>query len=172
VFRFQHNKVEIVIRINNETPPRGDEMKINVDMKGLNKSLQQIQQYSQEKVNNVKSIVAESTTNIENGAVARAPVSEIDGGNLKNGIFKEFDNNGLLGHVIDPSGYGLYVEYGTGIYAEGDKPGRQTPWVYYDNKLNRFVFTRGMKAQPFLFPSHEEERPDFVRNLEKEMSKP
>jgi Bacteriophage protein of unknown function (DUF646). len=146
-------------------------MKINVSLKGLKQAQVSIQQYTAEKIEGIKSIVAESTTNIENGAVARAPVAEIDGGNLKNGIFKEFANNYLIGRVVDPSGYGLYVEFGTGIYAKGDKPGRQTPWVYFDTKLNRYVFTRGMKPQPFLFPSHEEERPKFIRNLEREMGK-
>jgi hypothetical protein len=146
-------------------------MKINVNLNGLRQAQNQLQQYAAEKIENIKSIVAESTTNIENGAVVRAPVAEIDGGNLKNGIFKEFDNNGLVGRVIDPSGYGLYVEYGTGVYAEGEKPGRQTPWVYFDTKLNRYVWTRGMRAQPFLFPSHEEERPKFIRNLERELKK-
>lgn len=144
-------------------------MRINVNLNGLRQAQNQIQQYTAEKIEKIKSIVAESTTNIENGAVVRAPVAEIDGGNLKNGIFKEFDNNGLIGRVIDPSGYGLYVEFGTGIYAEGEQPGRQTPWVYYDTKLNRYVFTRGMRPQPFLHPSHEEERPNFIRKLEREL---
>ncbi|WP_257475159.1 HK97-gp10 family putative phage morphogenesis protein [Bacillus sp. MCCB 382] len=147
-------------------------MRMNVSMKGLNKSIQQMNQYTAEKVNAIKAIVAESTQNIENGSVARSPVSEIDGGNLKNGIYKEFADGGFVGRVIDPSGYGLYVEFGTGIYAEGDKPGRSTPWVYFDEKLNRFVFTRGMRAQPFMNPSYEEERPNYIRSLEKELRKP
>jgi HK97 gp10 family phage protein len=147
-------------------------MRMKVSVQGLNKSIQQMNQYTNQKVDAIKTIIAESTQNIENGAVARSPVAEIDGGNLKNGIFKEFADGGLIGKVIDPSGYGLYVEFGTGIYAEGDKPGRQTPWVYFDDKLDRFVFTRGMRAQPFLNPSYEEERPNYIRNLEKELKKP
>lgn len=147
-------------------------MRINVNITGLRNVQNSIHQYSVDKLESIKAIVAESATNIENGAVARAPVAEIDGGNLKNGIFKVFEDNETSARVIDPSGYGLYVEFGTGIYAEGDQPGRQTPWVYYNTKINRFVFTRGMRAQPFMNPSFEEERPNFIRNLEREMSNP
>lgn len=145
-------------------------MRINVNFNGLQQAQRKIEQYTAKKIDGIKSIVAESTTNIENGAVARAPVAEIDGGNLKNGIFKEFSDGGMVGRVISPANYSVYVEFGTGIYAEGEEPGRQTPWVYYNTKLNKFVWTRGMRAQPFLHPSHEEERPNFIRNLEREMS--
>ena len=43
--------------------------------------------------------------------------------------------------------YALYVELGTGIFAEkGD--GRKTPWVWWDQN-GKFYFTRGMKPKPF-----------------------
>jgi HK97 gp10 family phage protein len=48
--------------------------------------------------------------------------------------------------------YAKYVEHGTGIYAvNGD--GRKTPWVYYNERWGRFVYTHGNKPQPFLFPA-------------------
>jgi len=78
-------------------------MRINVRMKGLQQAQANMQKYAASKVENVKKIVAKSTTNIENGAVSRAPVAEIDGGNLKNGIFKEFANDDLVGRVISPA---------------------------------------------------------------------
>jgi len=47
--------------------------------------------------------------------------------------------------------YAIYHEFGTGIYAEsGD--GRQTPWVYFYQKLGHFVTTVGMRARPFFRP--------------------
>ncbi len=47
--------------------------------------------------------------------------------------------------------YALYVELGTGIFAEkGD--GRKTPWVWKDQN-GKYHFTRGMKPQPFLRPA-------------------
>lgn len=47
--------------------------------------------------------------------------------------------------------YALYVELGTGVYAEnGD--GRKTPWVWKDYN-GKWHYTRGMKAKPFLRPA-------------------
>lgn len=44
--------------------------------------------------------------------------------------------------------YALYVELGTGIYADEGK-GRQTPWVWRD-KNGKYHFTRGMKPTHFM----------------------
>jgi hypothetical protein len=144
---------------------------MNIDLSSLNKSIQQIQSFTENKVNGIKTVISESTMAIEGGAITRAPVSEIDGGNLKNSIHSRFFDNGLTGEVSASAEYSLYVEMGTGIYASGDKPGRTTPWIYFDEKLKKFIFTRGMKPMPFMLPSWEEERPIYLKNLERELSK-
>lgn len=58
--------------------------------------------------------------------------------------------------------YAPYVEYGTGIHAEGGN-GRKTPWTYYNEKLNKFFTTKGMKAQPFLRPALDENRKNLLK---------
>jgi hypothetical protein len=50
--------------------------------------------------------------------------------------------------------YSIYVELGTGIFAEKGN-GRKTPWVWKDFN-GKWHFTRGMKARPFLRPAVEE----------------
>ena len=50
--------------------------------------------------------------------------------------------------------YSVYVELGTGIFAEKDN-GRKTPWVWKDFN-GKWHFTRGMKARPFLRPAVED----------------
>lgn len=52
--------------------------------------------------------------------------------------------------------YGKYVEFGTGIYAEGGN-GRQTPWRF-KTADGRWVTTRGARAQPFMRPGFDEGR--------------
>lgn len=47
--------------------------------------------------------------------------------------------------------YSVYVELGTGIFAEKGN-GRKTPWVWKDQN-GKYHFTRGMKPQPFLRPA-------------------
>lgn len=46
-----------------------------------------------------------------------------------------------------------FLEHGTGIFRE-DGSGRQTPWVYYNERWQRFVFTRGQKPQPHWSPAY------------------
>lgn len=56
--------------------------------------------------------------------------------------------------------YALYVELGTGIFAEnGD--GRKTPWIWKDQN-GKYHFTRGMAPRPFLRPAVE----DHIKELQ------
>lgn len=64
--------------------------------------------------------------------------------------------------------YPIFVEYGTGIYADGGK-GRQTPWVWRD-KNGKFHYTRGMKPRHFLRnaisdPKHIEEYKTILKGI-------
>ncbi len=58
--------------------------------------------------------------------------------------------------------YAIYVEYGTGKYAESGQ-GRKTPWVYFNEKLKKFFWTEGMRAQPYLRPALDINRKNLVR---------
>lgn len=55
--------------------------------------------------------------------------------------------------------YSAFNEYGTGIY--GERPGRQTPWVY--ERDGRFYTTRGMEPKPFMRPGFREGVDEFKR---------
>ncbi|MDA7028457.1 HK97 gp10 family phage protein [Bacillus sp. CLL-7-23] len=103
-------------------------------------------------IEEAKRLVTETAELIYSYAVLNAPTAMIDGGNLKNSIEIDYKDGGLKAVISVGASYSVYVEYGTGIYAE-DGNGRKTPWVYYDNKLNRWVVTRGMRAQPFWNPA-------------------
>lgn len=58
------------------------------------------------------------------------------------------------GYVATPSPYPIYLELGTGIYAE-KQDGRKEPWYWYDMKTKQWHFTRGIRPQPFLRPAVE-----------------
>ncbi|MFJ6415010.1 HK97-gp10 family putative phage morphogenesis protein [Terribacillus saccharophilus] len=114
----------------------------------------------------VREIVQDTGLIIYNQAVSLAPVSEVDGGNLKNSISFHSSLDGLTCTVTVGANYALYVEFGTGIYAEKGN-GRKDPWVYWSDKLNRWVWTRGMEAQPFWFPSIDNGRKHFKTEMRK-----
>jgi len=83
-------------------------------------------------------------------AVLLAPVGRTQGGSMRQKIGYEVEENRVL--IYCNSKYAVYVEKGTGIYAE-DGNGRQTPWVYYDNKDSEYYYTQGQKPQKFLTPA-------------------
>lgn len=55
--------------------------------------------------------------------------------------------------------YAPYVEFGTGSLGDPSVPHTaRTSWVYYSERLGRFVTTRGQRPRPFMRPSIEENR--------------
>ena len=76
-------------------------------------------------------------------------LAPVDTGNLRNSISHKVDPEEPAVYIGSNSLYAAYQEFGTGIYTEG---GRDTPWVYQDEKGN-WHWTRGNKAQPFLKPA-------------------
>ncbi len=92
---------------------------------------------------------------IEAQAKSLAPVSS---GELRDKIdhtVKRGDDGVVIGKVGSPLDYAVYVEYGTGEFAENGN-GRKGGWVYQDSS-GEWFFTWGQDPQPFL-------RPAFRRN--------
>jgi HK97 gp10 family phage protein len=63
--------------------------------------------------------------------------------------------------------HGVYIEFGTGIYAEGGN-GRQTPWVVMIAP-GKFITTRGMRPRPYLRPAFDENKDKATREFERLM---
>lgn len=76
-----------------------------------------------------------------------ADLAPVDSGRLRNSITHKVDDNSVT--IGSPLEYAAYVELGTGKYTAG---GRNTPWVYKDDKGN-WHYTHGQRAQPFLKPA-------------------
>lgn len=88
-------------------------------------------------------------------------------GNLRNSITHVVDDGETAVYIGTYIEYAIYVELGTGIYAEGGG-GRPTPWVYQDAKGN-WHYTRGNKAQPFLKPAAADHAGQYRDILESEL---
>lgn len=86
-------------------------------------------------------------------------------GNLKNSITHKVDNGENTVYIGTNVEYALYVELGTGKYAEG---GRPTPWVYQDDEGN-WHWTAGNPAQPFLKPAVADHAQTYRNIIEDEM---
>lgn len=109
----------------------------------------EVDKFEKHIMNEVKRIISETSEIIVTNAKALAPVGDAS---LKDSIDVNYYKGGLSAQVRVGAHYAIYVEFGTGIYAVKGN-GRKDPWVYYSKKLKRYVYTQGMKAQPFFFPA-------------------
>jgi len=141
-------------------------VRVGITGRGFKGFERAIDDFEDKVIDDVKRVVAETAEMMANQMKALAPVSEIDGGNLRQSIEVKYFNKGLSARIISGASYSWYVEMGTGIYAEnGD--GRKTPWIYFDEKTQEYVFTRGNDPQPFFRPSVEQ----ALNHFQKEMNK-
>lgn len=94
-------------------------------------------------------------------------LAPVDTGNLRNSISHKVDPEEPAVYIGTNSSYAAYQEFGTGIYTDG---GRDTPWVYQDEKGN-WHWTRGNKAQPFLKPAVADHARQYRQIIEQELKK-
>lgn len=115
------------------------------------KLLRAAQRFEEGILDKVSDIVYETARLIQTEAKALAPV---DDGSLRDSI--EMKMLGKYNAVVTVGAhYAIWVEWGTGIYAQGPGGSRakKIPWTYYSLKLGRYLTTEGMKPQPFWAPA-------------------
>lgn len=119
---------------------------------------------------------------VERSAKQKAPKGE-----LRNSIASKVED--LSGAVYTPLEYAPYVEYGTGLFAEGEGGGRkEVPWVYVKGSTSSshkktihteesadqavaFLRSKGLEAyktsgqkpQPYMRPALDENRENILR---------
>ncbi|MCH4167684.1 MAG: HK97 gp10 family phage protein [Streptococcaceae bacterium] len=75
-------------------------------------------------------------------------LASVDTGRLKKSIDHKVDEAELTGYVGTNCDYAIYVEFGTGEFAENGN-GRKGGWMYKDPS-GEWFFTWGMPPQPYL----------------------
>ena len=85
---------------------------------------------------------------VEGQAVLLAPVAT---SRLKQSIDYIVDDDELVGYVGTNVDYAIYVEFGTGEFAENGN-GRKGGWMYKDPS-GEWFFTWGIEPQPYLRPA-------------------
>ena len=126
---------------------------MNVEFEGAEKLMARLNKMSDEAA--LKKSLETAALLVERSAREKAPK---DTGALRRSIRSKVE--GLEGIVYTPLEYAPYIEYGTGLFAEGN--GRKdVPWNYQDDKGN-WHSTSGLKPQPFMRPSLDENRQKIV----------
>lgn len=121
--------------------------------------VKELEDYEKDMEQWVKKGIAKTTLKIYNTAVEMAPV---DMGYLKESIDFMYKDGGFTGIISVGAEYAIYVEYGTGIYAEGPGGSRakKIPWSYQDAD-GEWHTTYGSPAQPFWNPAIDAGRAYF-----------
>lgn len=70
-----------------------------------------------------------------------------------------------VGEVGTPLQYGIYVEYGTGLFAAEGNGRTDVPWRYQDANGDWHT-TSGQPPQPFLIPALNENRAQITEMLQ------
>ena len=90
------------------------------------------------------------------------------------------ERNGTQGVVYTNKEYAPYVEFGTGPVGQVNHGGisphvrvsyRQDPWVYYDKRNERFVYTKGQPAQPYMYPALKNNEKNIVRGFREDVER-
>lgn len=127
---------------------------MEIELSGVNNIIERLDGLVDE--NKIQFALSKACMLVEADAKKKAPK---DTGELRRSISSEV--NGNEGIVFTPLEYAPYIEFGTGLFAEGG--GRtDVPWNYKDDEGN-WHSTSGMKPQPFMRPALEENREKIVR---------
>lgn len=109
----------------------------------------------------LKEAVQKATQLVHGQAKALAPA---DTGLLRESIHMQVKDTGkaIEGRVYTNTEYAAYVEFGTGIKGNGTYPYqveglnleyRNKGWAYYDEDKGEWIYTKGQKAQPYMYPA-------------------
>lgn len=130
-----------------------------------------------------KKVIEKASGYVRDEARKLVPVDE---GQLKQSISYKVvsENKKHTGIVFTNLEYAPYVEFGTGPKGQENHKGISpeiTPkyslkgWSYFDDKTGKFIYTKGQKAQPFLYPALHKNRKkikEFIKaETKKEISK-
>jgi HK97 gp10 family phage protein len=103
---------------------------------------------------------------VERTAKQKAPK---DTGALRRSITSKVEHDGtdVVGIVYTPLEYAPYVEYGTGLFAEGGDGRKDVPWRYQADD-GSFYITSGQHPQPYMRPALDENRAQILRILQED----
>jgi HK97 gp10 family phage protein len=160
-----------------------------IKFEGLEDIIKQVEKMAD--TSNVSAAIGDACALVEREARIKAPKGD---GELRRSISSTVE--GLTGEVFTPLDYAPYVEFGTGLFAEGGNGRKEVPWVYVEgagsakgkktihteesaNKAVAFLRSKGLEAyktsgekpHPFLRPALLENREKILAKLAEAVGK-
>lgn len=162
---------------------------MSIEFEGLDEVFESLDNIASQE--SVETALFKACALVERTARQKAP--KVDG-ELRRSITSKIDKVGsdISGVVYTPLHYAPYVEYGTGLFAEGGKGRKEVPWVYVEGSTKTStkktiyanqqeaeesaaylrekkgldaVVTYGMKPQPYMRPALNENREKIKKIL-------
>lgn len=133
---------------------------MSIEIRGLDEVLGEIEKLGL--TSNIQGAMKGACLIVERAAKQKAPKGKT--GELRNSITSKVEATvgNVEGIIYTPLEYAPYVEYGTGLFAEGG--GRtDVPW-YYKDEQGEWHSTSGMSPRPYM-------RPALLENKEAVMNK-
>jgi HK97 gp10 family phage protein len=133
-----------------------------VSIKGVDRLTQRFNKIANMEL---RSAMNEATKLVHGQAKDLAPVNKNGGGGfLAGSIHMQVKDTGkeLQGRVYTNCEYSMYVEFGTGVTGNGTYPYKieglnlkykEKGWAYYDEDKGEWIYTKGQKAQPYMYPA-------------------
>ena len=134
--------------------------KNSIEVVGLDEIFERFEEV--EDINKFIKSMEKSCALVERDAKKNAPKGD---GHLRRSITSKVtqENGTVKGAIFTSLEYAPYVEFGTGLFAEGG--GRtDVPWCYQDEKGN-WHSTSGMRPSPFMRPALNDNRENIKRIL-------
>lgn len=134
---------------------------MNFEISNMDEILNQIEELADS--SKMRSAMGKACALVERSAKQKAPRGT---GELSRSITSKVDveNGEVTGLVFTPVEYAPYVEYGTGLFAEGGNGRKDVPWCYQDDK-GEWHSTSGMPPHPYMRPAIDENREQILRIL-------
>ncbi|MFM1581213.1 HK97-gp10 family putative phage morphogenesis protein [Helcococcus bovis] len=148
-----------------------------VNIKGLNKLNKKLDKL---KDLGIKRVIEDATARVRDEARKNAPV---DTGALAQSIryrSEKKNKSNYRGIVYTNNEYSSYVEFGTGPVGQANHQGispevkpRYSPkgWKYFDEKQEKWIYTKGQKAQPFMYPALKDNEKKIKKFISRELKK-
>lgn len=130
---------------------------VEIKVENLNELVNKIESLAN--TDNLTGALGKAAAIVEASAKKKAPKGD---GTLRNSISSRVEGND--GIVFTTLEYAPYVEYGTGLFAEGGNGRKDVPWHYQDEEGNWHT-TSGMKPHPYMRPALEENQTKILKTL-------
>ena len=143
-----------------------DKISINVFSRKSISDAISLAQKKQDEIEGGHSKTVEQLTQI--GYEYMMTIVKVESGELSDSITWEYDPDTKTGRIKVGSDYAIFVEYGTGIVGASNPHPEPAPgwaydanehgesgWTYFDEKQNRYRWTKGQPTSAFVYRTKE-----------------